>query len=255
MADVKCPGQDTRYWKKGDIFDVRCPNCGKEVEFFKDEVRRSCRCGHVIVNPKIDFACAEWCRYAEQCLGELPAELKAKKAEGKSEEKTKGKKASLRIRISQEMQKYFGDDFRRIHHALKVARYAERILKMEGGDPLVVLGAAYLHDIGIHEAERKYQSLEGHLQEKEGPPIAREILEKLGVGSKLVDEICDIIGHHHYPRKEETLNFQIVYEADGLVNIEEMGIANDPERVRRLIEEAFRTVTGKKLAEELALRK
>lgn len=244
-----------RYWKRGDIFDVHCPKCSREVEFFKDEVRRSCRCGHVIFNPKIDFACAEWCRYAEQCLGELPAELIAKKGEGKSEEKTEGKKASLRIRISQEMQKYFGDDFRRIHHALKVARYAERILKMEGGDPLIVLGAAYLHDIGIPEAEKKYRSSEGYLQEKEGPPIAREILEKLGVGGKLVDEICDIIGHHHSPRKEETLNFQIVYEADGLVNIEEMGIANDPERVRRLIEKAFGTVTGKKLAEELVLRK
>jgi ribosomal protein S27E len=87
MADVKCPGQDTRYWKKGDIFDVRCPKCGKEVEFFKDDVRRRCKCGRTIVNPKLDLACAEWCQHAEKCVDGLPAELKAKKAEGKRERK------------------------------------------------------------------------------------------------------------------------------------------------------------------------
>jgi len=91
MADVKCPGQDTRYWKKGDIFDVRCPKCGKDVEFFKDEARRSCRCGQVIVNPKLDLACAEWCQHAEKCVDELPEELKSKKAKGTAGEKKTGK--------------------------------------------------------------------------------------------------------------------------------------------------------------------
>jgi hypothetical protein len=43
-----------------------------------------------------------------------------------------------------------------------------------------------------------------------GPAIAREILERLDVQKEMVDEICDIIGHHHSPRDEETLNFQIL---------------------------------------------
>jgi hypothetical protein len=51
------------------------------VEFFKDEVKRKCRCGHVIVNPKLDFGCAEWCQYAEQCIGETPWELKTREGE------------------------------------------------------------------------------------------------------------------------------------------------------------------------------
>lgn len=58
-----------RFWKPGDIFETRCPKCGGEVEFFKDEVRRKCGCGHEIVNPKMDLGCAIWCQYAEQCLG------------------------------------------------------------------------------------------------------------------------------------------------------------------------------------------
>jgi HD superfamily phosphodiesterase len=115
------------------------------------------------------------------------------------------------------------------------------------------MGAAYLHDIGIHEAERKYGSPSGHYQEMEGPAIAKEILERLNVQKDMVDEICDIIGHHHCPREEETLNFQIFYEADGLVNIEEEGISKDPKNLQAMIEKVFRTVTGKQLAEKLFL--
>jgi len=242
---MKCPGQDMRFWKPGDIFDAPCPKCGRRVEFFKDEVRRECRCGHEIVSPKLDFGCAQWCPYAEQCVGVVPEEVKERQ---KAEER-----GLLRERIALEMKKYFGTDFKRVHHAIKVARFAEQILKMEGGNPLVVMGAAYLHDIGIHEASRKYGSHSGHYQEMEGPAIAREILERLNVKKQVIDEVCDIIGHHHSPREKETLHFQILYEADGLVNIEEEGISKNREKVEQLIRKVFRTATGKRLAEELYL--
>jgi len=242
---MKCPGQDMRFWKPGDIFDAPCPKCGRRVEFFKDEVRRECRCGHEIVSPKLDFGCAQWCPYAEQCVGVVPEEVKERQ---KAEER-----GLLRERIALEMKKYFGTDFKRVHHAIKVARFAEQILKMEGGNPLVVMGAAYLHDIGIHEASRKYGSYSGHYQEMEGPAIAREILERLNVKKQVIDEVCDILGHHHSPREKETLHFQILYEADGLVNIEEEGISKNREKVEQLIRKVFRTATGKRLAEELYL--
>ncbi len=67
---MKCPGQDTRNWKPGDIFEVKCPNCGERVEFFKDEVVRKCgNCGIRIRNPRLDLGCVEWCQYADQCVG------------------------------------------------------------------------------------------------------------------------------------------------------------------------------------------
>lgn len=66
----RCPGQDQRFWKSGDIFEVKCPTCGGAVEFFKDEPKLKCsKCGQMVINPKIDLGCAEWCRYAKQCLG------------------------------------------------------------------------------------------------------------------------------------------------------------------------------------------
>jgi len=75
---MRCPGQDMRFWKPGDISEAECPKCGGKVEFFKDEVRRKCRCDHEIVNPKMDLGFAEWCQYAEQCIGAVPEEVKAR---------------------------------------------------------------------------------------------------------------------------------------------------------------------------------
>jgi HD superfamily phosphodiesterase len=242
---MRCPGQDLRFWKPGDIFEMVCPKCQGKIEFFKDEVRRRCRCGHEVVNPKLDFGCAQWCQYAEQCLGTIPDEVKARR---KEEERD-----LLREKISLEMKKYFGTDFKRVTHALRVSRYAEQILKMEGGHPLVVLGAAYLHDIGIHEAERKHGSPSGRYQEIEGPPIARRILEGLNVQKEVVAEICDIIAHHHSPGDEESLNFQILTEADWLVNLEEEGISKDRQRLKEVIQKVFKTATGKDLAQKVYL--
>jgi len=73
---MRCPGQDTRYWKDDAIFEVECPHCGALVEFFKDDTSRKCpSCKRVLVNPRMDFGCALYCQYAELCLGELPKEV------------------------------------------------------------------------------------------------------------------------------------------------------------------------------------
>ena len=72
---MRCPGQDTRFWKPGDIYEVVCPQCGKTMEFFKDDTRRTCKeCGQVVRNPKLDVGCAEHCPFAQDCLGVLPEE-------------------------------------------------------------------------------------------------------------------------------------------------------------------------------------
>jgi len=65
---MRCPGQDLRYWKFDDIFDLDCPHCGGRVEFFKDDVFRICdACGYKIVNPEQQLGCAESCIYSDQC--------------------------------------------------------------------------------------------------------------------------------------------------------------------------------------------
>jgi len=70
---MKCPGQDPLFWDKDAIFEAPCPSCGRAVEFFKDDPFRRCpACGYKFQNPRLDIGCAEWCPYAEQCLGSPP---------------------------------------------------------------------------------------------------------------------------------------------------------------------------------------
>lgn len=241
---MKCPGQDSRYWNEAAIYEVACPECGHQVEFFKDETSRKCRhCGHKFVNPKMDFGCAAYCKFADQCIGDLPPELLAER------------ESLLKDRVAIEMKRYFNKDFKRIGHAMKVARYAEQMIMEEGGDPPIVLPAAYLHDIGIKEAERKHHSSAARYQEEEGPPVARDILSRLGARDELIEEVCDIVGHHHHPREQETVNFKILYDADLIVNLEEArgDREGDPAHLKKIIETKFFTSSGRKIAEQVLL--
>ena len=73
MTKPRCPGQDTRYWTPDDIFEIPCPHCGNDTEFFKDEPVLSCRsCRRQVRNPRIDLGCARWCKFAEECLESVP---------------------------------------------------------------------------------------------------------------------------------------------------------------------------------------
>jgi len=222
------------------------------VEFFKDDNTRKCGgCGQKVLNPRMDFGCASYCPYASQCLGELPPELLA------------GKQDLLKERVAIEMKKYFGRDFRRIGHATRVARYVEEIgklLEAEGNPPAdynpAVAGiVAYLHDIGIKEGERKFNSSAPRYQHQEGPPVAREILERLGAAPGLIEEVCDIVGHHHTPRPEETTNFKVLYDADLIVNLEEkqQEAPSSPEHLAKLVAGSFLTDAGAKVAAKVLL--
>jgi hypothetical protein len=154
----------------------------------------------------------------------------------------------LRDRLIAEMKQYFGEDERRVSHALEVTGFAEQILLEEEGDEDIVIAAAILHDIGIHEAERKYGSNAGHYQEIEGPPIAREILKRQGLGDPFIEEVCEIIGNHHSPGKVNTNNFRIVYDADCLVNLSDEFGRRDAKELSRRIDKVFLTPTGKRIA-------
>lgn len=161
---------------------------------------------------------------------------------------------ATREALIREMEAYFGGDTKRINHAHKVTEYAEELLKREGGDYSIVIGASVLHDIGIHEAQKKYGSTTGKYQEKEGPPIARGILTGLGFEQSQIEEICQIIAHHHSPGKIATKNFGILYDADWLVNLSDEYDIQDRNKLSNIIERVFLTQGGKALASEIYLQ-
>ncbi len=226
MGILKCPGQDRRFWKPEDIFEVECPSCGSKIEFWKDDVRQKCNgCGSELLNPRLDLACAQWCQYAEKCLAGL----------------------TLEERIIAEVFSIFREAPARMEHTFSVLKFARQILAAEGGDAQVVTAAALLHDIGIKRAEEKCGGSEACYQEKEGPPIAREILTRLGVEDKVTDEACEIIAHHHTRPEMTSPNARIIWDANLLANINEKPVK--PERDDAI--SLFLTETGKRLLETL----
>jgi putative nucleotidyltransferase with HDIG domain len=165
------------------------------------------------------------------------------------------KEDMLKDRVAIEMKRYFKQDFKRIGHAGRVARHAEEIGKEEGGDMSIILTAAYLHDIGIKDAQEKPGSSDAKYQEKEGRRVAREILSSLGARDELIDKVCDIMEHHH-PGPDDTIDFKVVYDADLIANMEERQKEgqSDPVKTAEIIRDGFLTKTGRRLAKEVLLK-
>jgi len=158
-------------------------------------------------------------------------------------------------KLISEMENYFDCDKKRINHAKSVLSYTKEIVKKEGGDENIVFPAAILHDIGIRECERKYRSASGHLQEKEGPPVVEKILNKIEYPSQYIKEILEMIAHHHSPGIVTSLNFQILYEADWLVNLGEDFEHLNVKKEEKIVKRNFKTKTGIDLAESLFLKR
>lgn len=151
-----------------------------------------------------------------------------------------------------EMIQYYSGDPKRIQHFIKVHAFAKWIGEMEQveEDTLEILeAAAYVHDIGIKAAEEKYGSSSGKMQEQEGPKIAKEMLERLGFPNKLVDRVCYLVGHHHTYTNIDGIDYQILVEADFLVNLYEDH--SNQNAVDSAFHKIFRTRSGKELCEKM----
>jgi HD superfamily phosphodiesterase len=223
-----------------DIF--KCSNCGADVEIWSDEAVRRCQsCHKDVYRVSMEGSCLDWCHLAKECVGEV-------KYNQYGEMKAVLRKQTL----LQAMEDYFGQDIKRIRHAKTVVSYAERILpETTGANPNVVIAAAVLHDIGIKNAETTHGSSAAQFQELEGPPVARDILVKLGYDEPFIAEVCDIVGHHHHPATEETVNFDVLYDSDLLTNIQESGKHEDTSSsgTGKSMAGTFRTEAGKRIAD------
>lgn len=146
-------------------------------------------------------------------------------------------------------------DQKRIEHSLKVYGYARLLGNMEGLDnetQLILELTAVLHDVGIRVAEMKYGYSDGSKQEAEGPPVARLMLEKIGVSPATTDRVCYIISKHHTFSAIDGIDFQLLVEADFLVNSVEEEVS--PEGIEKFTGLNFKTDSGRKLIQELFAR-
>jgi len=154
--------------------------------------------------------------------------------------------------VLQKMFTYYGTDVLRINHALKVYSFANFIARREGLSHKqleIVDIAAILHDIGIPAAEKKYNSSSGHYQEIEGPPIARKLLAELNLDKALLNRVCFLIGNHHSYQNIDGIDFQILIEADFLVNSYENKLPSHS--ITSFGKSYFKTATGKATLESM----
>jgi predicted metal-dependent HD superfamily phosphohydrolase len=133
-----------------------------------------------------------------------------------------------------------------------VHSYAKLIAEMEKIDKetqFVLEVTALTHDIGIHLCEEKYGNCSGKLQEKEGPALAGKLLDGLGFNEAVSERVQYLIAHHHTYSNVDGIDYQILIEADFLVNLHEDKVSKDA--IKSAYDNIFVTETGKKICREM----
>lgn len=150
-------------------------------------------------------------------------------------------------KVINEMILFDSGDVKRINHFMKVYGFASTIARLEELDERtqeIVEVAAVVHDIAVKVCEKKYGDCSGELQEKEGPALAEQLLYRVGgYDSEFIERVVYLVGNHHsYAKIDNDIDFQILVEADLLVNIDE-DQAELPD-IRRVERNIFKTEAG-----------
>ncbi len=236
---MRCPGQDTRYWTDDAAFEVPCPRCGAAVELFKDESSAKCtRCGHRFSNPKMTFNCAQWCEYAEECLGVTAA---AAATSGPSD-------SGFSSRLVRTVDEAFSDQPDRQIQALLVFQHARQLIATEGGDARVALAASLLLQPATDSAEAVEQTTQTAYSSD-----VRDILKRVGLDDALIDAVCRVIDACRTGADLDCPEFRIVRDSHTLAQMAASRATQDRQQMEAVIAEKLQTETAKDRARELFL--
>lgn len=157
--------------------------------------------------------------------------------------------------VFQEMINHDTGHPQRIQHFMKVHGFSKLIGGFENLDHSTQRNleiAAIVHDIGIKISEEKYGNSNGKLQEQEGPEATKKMLTKLRVDSETISRVCYLVGHHHTYSNIDGLDYQILIEADFLVNLFENN--DDSKTVLEVYNKIFKTESGKQICKSMFLK-
>jgi hypothetical protein len=159
------------------------------VEFFKDEATRRCtKCGFRFRNPSIDVGCAEWCKYAKQCFGDV--ELR--------EDNTPLNKVSVLDSLVDAVREVVGEDEPGVRLGIRVVAQAQELLLEEEGLPKVVFAASLLGSL-------------------ESPGHARRVLERADVDAETAGIVLGLVRGKSVDGAEKER--KIVLDATALVEL------------------------------------
>ena len=158
-------------------------------------------------------------------------------------------------RILVKMIDYSAGNRKDIHHLMKVHSYARIIGKGEGlSEELQKITeiAALVHALACPLCRIKYGNTNGKYQEAEGPALTESFLADTGLTREEIARIAYLVGHHHTYEGVEGLDYQILLEADYLVNADESGYSR--ENILHMRDTVFQTKTGTALLESIYLK-
>ena len=155
----------------------------------------------------------------------------------------------------EKMTDFYKGNIHDIYHFLKVWAFAKNIGEAEGLDPKTqetLEMAAVVHDIACPLCRIKYGNTNGKYQEAEGPALTESFLADTGLTGVEIARIAYLVGHHHTYEGVEGLDYQILLEADYLVNADESGYSR--ENILHMRDTVFQTKTGTALLESIYLK-
>lgn len=156
----------------------------------------------------------------------------------------------------EKMIEFYKGNLHDIEHFLKVWAFAKTIgeqEKLDSHTQQILELAAVIHDIACPVCREKYGNTNGKNQELESAPLVESFFSDLPVLAEDTERISWLAAHHHTYTNVDGLDYQILLEADFLVNASESGYKRSA--VETAKENIFKTKTGIRLLEEMYLNK
>lgn len=154
--------------------------------------------------------------------------------------------------IVQKMIAVSGGNLHDISHFMKVYAFS-RIIGLQEGLPettqITLEAAAVIHDIACPLCREKYGDTNGKHQEQEGIPLAQNFLSEVALPEKIKERIVYLVGRHHTYTDVDGMDYQILLEADFLVNADESHMSVDTVKAAR--NRFFKTTSGIRLLESM----
>ena len=147
--------------------------------------------------------------------------------------------------LTEKMIAFSKGDIHDIEHFMKVWGYAKTIGELEAldeGTQFTLELAALTHDIACPLCREKYGSAIWAKQEEEGGPMVRDFLADTALSPAIIDRVAYLVGHHHTLTGVEGADYQILIEADYMVNAAEKGLGKA--EIAAFVAEHFRTKSG-----------
>ncbi|MCR4627143.1 MAG: HD domain-containing protein [Treponema sp.] len=142
-----------------------------------------------------------------------------------------------------------------IMHFMKVWGFAKTIGKLENLDERTQYTlelAAIVHDISCPICRKKYGNTGYKHQEEESTPLVSDFFKDLDIPKDIVERIAFIVSHHHTYNLEDGLDYQILLEADFIVNAKDHNLDREP--IENTMKSFYKTKSGKALLESIYLR-